>query len=197
MNCALVTGKKVKTPFVSKEIFMGLELIKDLVKDYGKDIRINLESVLSVEGAPGLSETQIFGTFLASAYATKNEKLKTLAEELVQGHLTAEEVEGVKSAATIMAMNNVYYRYLHLLEGQEDLKKLPAKLRMTVIGKPGIEKVNFEIYSLAVSAVEGCGMCINAHVHEIQKAGIENLGIQSVIRIAAVANATGQAILIG
>lgn len=175
---------------------MSLEILKDLVKDYGKDIRINIESVLTPEGAPGLSQTQIYGTFLASAYATKNEKLKGLAEDLVRGALSSEEIEGVKAAATIMAMNNVYYRYLHLMEGQEELKKLPAKLRMTVIGKPGIEKVNFELYSLAISAVEGCGMCINAHVHEIQKAGIENLGIQSAIRIAAVTNAVGQALII-
>lgn len=176
---------------------MSLEIIKDLVKDYGKDIRINLENILSTEGAPGLTQEQIFGTFLASAYATKNVSLKELAEELVRGKITPEEIEGVKAATTIMAMNNVYYRYLHLLEGQEELKKLPAKLRMSVIAKPGVAKVNFEMYSLAVSAVEGCGMCINAHVAEIQKAGVDFLGIQSVIRIAAVVNATGQAMSIG
>ena len=175
---------------------MSLETLKDLVKDYGKDIRINLESVLSADGAPGLNDTQIFGTFLASAYATKSEKLKEIAEEIVHGRLTPEEVEGVKSAATIMGMNNIYYRYLHLLEGNEELKKLPAKLRMTVIGKPGIEKVNFEIYSLAVSAISGCGMCINAHVEEVRKGGVDNLGIQSTIRIAAVTNAAAQALLI-
>lgn len=175
---------------------MSIETLKDLVKDYGKDIRINLENVLSPEGAPGLNDNQIYGTFLASAYATKSEKLKELAESIVQGKLSSEEVEGVKAASTIMGMNNIYYRYLHLLEGNEELKKLPAKLRMTVIGKPGIEKVNFEIYSLAVSAITGCGMCINAHVQEVRKAGIEDLGIQSAIRIASVVNATAQALFI-
>lgn len=175
---------------------MSLETLKDLVKDYGRDIRINLDSVLSAEGAPGLSDTQIFGTFLASAYATKSEKLKELAEEVVAGKLPVEEIEGIKAAVTIMGMNNIYYRYLHLLEGQDELKKLPAKLRMTIIGKPGIEKVNFELYSLAVSAITGCGMCINAHVHEVKKGGIEELGIQSAIRIASVTNATAQALFI-
>lgn len=175
---------------------MSLETLKDLVKDYGRDIRINLDSVLSAEGAPGLSDTQIFGTFLASAYATKSEKLKELAEEVVSGKLAVEEIEGIKAAVTIMGMNNIYYRYLHLLEGQDELKKLPAKLRMTIIGKPGIEKVNFELYSLAVSAITGCGMCINAHVHEVKKGGIEELGIQSAIRIASVTNATAQALFI-
>ena len=175
---------------------MSLDTLKDLVKDYGKDIRLNLESVLSPDGAPGLTETQIYGTFLASAYANKSETLKTLAEEIVRGRLTSEEIEGVKSAATIMGMNNIYYRYLHLLEGNEELKKLPAKLRMTVIGRPGIEKINFELYSLAVSAISGCGMCINAHVHEVLKGGVEDLGIQSAIRIAAVTQAAAQALFI-
>jgi alkyl hydroperoxide reductase subunit D len=95
-----------------------------------------------------------------------------------------------------MGMNNIYYRYLHLLEGEEELKKLPAKLRMQIIGKPGIEKGNFEIYSLAVSAITGCGMCINAHVNELRKHGLTDLGIQSAIRIAAVANGAAQALAI-
>lgn len=176
---------------------MNLETLKDVVKDYGRDIRINLESVLTVEGAPGLTEEQIFGTLLASAYAGKSEKLIALATEIASAKIGAEEIEGVKAAATIMGMNNVYYRYLHLLEGEEELKKLPARLRMQVIGKPGIAKVNFEIYCLAVSAVTGCGMCINAHVQELKKQGLEAPGIQSVIRIAAVTNGAAQALSIG
>lgn len=175
---------------------MSLETIKDLVKDYGRDIRINIETVLSTEGAPGLTKTQIYGTFLASAYATKSERLKELAEEYVQARLETSEIEGIKAASTIMGMNNIYYRYLHLLEGNDELKRLPAKLRMTVIGKPGIEKVNFELYSLAVSAITGCGMCINAHVEEVRKGGISDYGIQSAIRIASVTHALSQALFI-
>ena len=175
---------------------MSLNVIKDLVKDYAKDIRINLDTVLSPDGAPGLTQEQIYGTFLASAYASKSEKLKELAEAEVAAHLSSQEVEGIKAATSIMGMNNIYYRYLHLLEGNEELKKLPARLRMTVIGKPGIEKINFEIYSLAVSAISGCGMCINAHVHELKKAGLDDYGVQSTIRIAAVTNAAAQALLI-
>jgi len=175
---------------------MNLETLKDVVKDFGRDIRINLDSVLTTEGAPGLTEEQILGTFLASAYASKSEKLIEIATAIASAKIGAEEIEGVKAAATIMGMNNIYYRYLHLLEGNEELKKLPAKLRMQVIGKPGIAKVNFEIYSLAVSAITGCGMCINAHVQELKKHGVDDLGIQSAIRIAAVTNGAAQALLI-
>ncbi len=175
---------------------MSLETLKDLVKDYGRDIRINLDSVLSSEGAPGLTEEQIFGTFLASAYASKSPKLIELAEAITTSKIGEAEREGVKAAATIMGMNNIYYRYLHLLEGEEELKKLPAKLRMQVIGKPGIEKTNFEIYCLAVSAITGCGMCINAHIQEIRKHGVTDYGIQSAIRIASVTNGAAQALAI-
>ncbi len=176
---------------------MSLDILKDLVKDYGRDIRINLDSVLTAEGAPGLTETQIAGTFLAGAYAGKNPKLIELAEAIARERISSEEIEGVKAAVTIMGMNNIYYRYLHLLEGEEELKKLPAKLRMQIIAKPGIEKQNFEIYSLAVSAITGCGMCINSHIQELRKHGLSDLGIQSSIRIAAVTNAAAQALLIG
>lgn len=176
---------------------MSLETLKDVVKDYGRDIRINLDSVLSAEGAPGLTEEQIYGTFLAGAYATKSAKLIQLAQDIVSAKISAEELEGVKAAATIMGMNNIYYRYLHLLEGEEELKKLPAKLRMQIIGKPGIEKTNFEIYCLAVSAITGCGMCINAHIHELRRHGLTDLGIQSAVRISAVTNGAAQALVIG
>jgi alkyl hydroperoxide reductase subunit D len=175
---------------------VSLETLKDVVKDYGRDIRINLDSVLSVEGAPGLSSVQIFGTFLAGAFASKSPKLIQIAGEIASEKIDEAEIEGVRAAATIMGMNNIYYRYLHLLEGEEDLKKLPAKLRMQVIARPGIEKVNFEIYSLAVSAITGCGMCINAHVQELKKHGVSDEGIQSVIRIAAVTHGAAQALVI-
>jgi len=73
---------------------------------------------------------------------------------------------------------------------------MPAGLRMNVIGNPGIEKVDFELYSLAVSAINGCGMCIDAHVHEVVKGGISKQGVQSSIRIASVLAAAAQALII-
>ena len=176
---------------------MSLAVIKDVLKDYAKDQRLNIESVLTPEGAAGLTEEQIIGTFLASAYATKLPSLIEMAEALAVEKISAIEIEGVKAAATVMGMNNVYYRFLHLLEGHDDIKKMPAKLRMNILAKPGIEKVNFEVYSLAVSAINACGMCITAHVHELEKAGVSSEGIQSTVRIASVTNAIAQAIVIG
>ncbi len=175
---------------------MSIKEIKSQLGEYAKDIKLNLGNVLSEEGAAGLDEKQIAGIALASAYATKNTQLIEAIAAEASERLSAEEVQATKAAATIMGMNNIYYRFVHLVSDGEYMK-LPANLRMNVIGNPGIEKVTFELESLAVSAITGCGMCIDAHVREVEKAGISKQGVQSTIRIAAVINATAQALVIG
>jgi alkyl hydroperoxide reductase subunit D len=91
-------------------------------------------------------------------------------------------------AAAIMAMNNVYYRFLHLVE-DEEYSKLRAGLRMNVIANPGAARENFELWSLAVSAVNGCGKCITAHEKVLREAGVSREQIQAAVRIAAVVHA--------
>lgn len=172
-----------------------LQEIQNAIGDSGRDIRVNLETVLSDDGAPGLTRVQREGIALACAFATGPSELASAIRSHGFEVLTTEVVEAAKSAATIMAMNNVYYRAMHLTE-DKSITQLPARLRMTVIGRPGIPKVDFELMSLAVSAIAGCGACINAHMKEGQKAGISPEGLQSAIRIAAVLNAAHQALRI-
>lgn len=174
---------------------MNLEQLKEQIPDFGRDIRLNLESVLSEEGAPGLTVGQIWGVALASAYALGSKPLVDTVLTSSAGALDDATVEGAKAAATIMAMNNVYYRSMHLMEDAE-LKKLPARLRMNVIGKPGIAKIDFELMCFGVSAIAGCGQCLTAHLHEIRKAGVSNEGSQSALRIASVLNAAFAALRI-
>jgi alkyl hydroperoxide reductase subunit D len=88
-------------------------------------------------------------------------------------------------------MNNVYYRALHLLSNRE-YAALPARLRMNVIASPGVERADFELWSLAVSAINGCGLCLDSHEAELRKAGLGAQEIQAALRIAAVVNAVGQ-----
>jgi alkyl hydroperoxide reductase subunit D len=175
---------------------MTIEQLRDSLGDYAKDIRLNLGAVLTPDGAPDLTTNQIFGIALASAYSTKSAAVIAAVKEDAATVLSEAELNATKAAATIMAMNNIYYRFNHLVSDPE-FGKMPAKLRMNVIGAPGIEKVDFELYSLAVSAINGCGMCMDAHVHEVSKAGVSKLGIQSAIRIASVVNAVAQAAVIG
>lgn len=168
---------------------MKLQELREQIPDFGRDIKLNLESVLSPEGIPGLSFMQTSAIALACAYAVKELDLAVAIRADLQ---VAEEVDlAAKGAAAIMAMNNVYYRSMHLIEDKE-IGKLPAKLRMNIIGKPGIAKADFELMCLAVSAIAGCGMCLNAHIHEVRKHGITNEGIHAAVRIASVINAAKQ-----
>ena len=174
---------------------MSIQNLKSALPDFAKDIKLNLSSVLTEEGSAGLSASQIAMIALGSAYATKESDIvKNVAAE-VSDVLSDEDVEAVKAATTIMAMNNIYYRFTHLCS-DNSYATMPAKLRMNVMAKPGIEKVDFELISLAVSAIEGCGMCIDSHVSVIAKHGISKEGIQSSIRIAATINAVAQALAI-
>jgi len=174
---------------------MNLADLINSIPDFARDIRLNVESVLTPEGAPGLTPEQLGGTALACAYATGSAPVVAALEGEFANKLAPETVVAAKSAAAIMAMNNVYYRFIHLAEDPE-LKKLPARLRMNVIGKPGVAKVDFELMSLAVSALAGCGMCIQSHIHEVKKAGLSDSAVQSAARIAAVIQAARTSISI-
>jgi len=173
---------------------MSIDALKEQFPDTARDIKLNLSKVLSEEGAPGLTQAQIYATALACAHATRSVPLIEAMTAEVNGKISAEEINAAKAAATIMAMNNVYYRFIHLA-ADDEIKKMPANLRMQVIASPGVPKVDFEIYSLAVSAINGCGMCMESHVHEVVKGGLTKQGAQSAIRIAAVVNAAAQALV--
>jgi lipoyl-dependent peroxiredoxin subunit D len=90
-----------------------------------------------------------------------------------------------------MGMNNVYYRSLHLLSNPE-YRTLRAGLRMNVLANPGVEKTDFELWSTAVSAINGCGMCLDSHEAELKKHGVPATHIQAALRIAAVVNAVSR-----
>jgi len=164
-------------------------------KDYAKDIKLNLSSVLKEDPESSLSQNQIYAIALASAFATKNSELVDFILEKSQNVISDAEIEAAKAAAAIMAMNNVYYRFGHLVSDDEYLK-MPAKLRMNIIGNHGIAKDDFEFYSLAVSAINGCGLCIDSHVKNLIKSGLAKSTIAHSIRIASVINAAAQSLFI-
>ncbi|OYX34508.1 MAG: alkyl hydroperoxide reductase [Caulobacterales bacterium 32-69-10] len=165
---------------------MSLDTVRDLLPDYAKDLSLNLSS-LSNETV--LNDQQKWGAFLVSAWAVgQPDVVKAVEAAATAGGLTAEAAKGAKAAAAIMGMNNVYYRALHLMKNQE-YRTLPAKLRMNVIANPGVDKGDFELWCTAVSAVNGCGMCLDSHEEELRKRGVPNTSIQAALRIAAVVNA--------
>ncbi len=166
----------------------SLDTIRDSIPDYARDLKLNLGSVLATTGAPGLSEQQIWSVALAAAIASRNVAFTRDVEALAAQHLDAAYLSGSKAAAAIMGMNNIYYRFLHLV-GDAEYSQMPARLRMNVIGNPGIDKLDFELICLAVSAINGCGKCIEAHEHNLRKHEVSREAIQSAVRIAATLHA--------
>jgi alkyl hydroperoxide reductase subunit D len=165
-----------------------LDGIRDLLPDYARDLNLNLASVLSTGGAPGLSAKQIWAIALASAIAARNTGLARSVEAQSRAHLAEVELQGAKAAAAIMGMNNIYYRFLHLVENDE-YQSMPARLRMNVIANHGIDKLDFELISLAVSAVNGCGLCVSSHEKKLRQHEVSREAIQSAVRIAATVHA--------
>jgi alkyl hydroperoxide reductase subunit D len=164
---------------------MTIDTIRAALPDYAKDLKLNLSALLN-DGS--LSEQQRWGTLLATALAARNAKLvSAIAAEAAQ-HLTPEAIAAAKAAASIMAMNNIYYRFTHLA-ADPDYARMPARLRMNVIANPGVDRIDFELWSLAVSAINGCGTCIDAHDQVLRQAGVSRDSIQQAVRIASVIHA--------
>lgn len=164
---------------------MSIDSIKALIPDYARDLRLNLGNLAA---DPSLSDTQRAGCFIACAIASREPQLITAALNEFAPALTAEQLSAAKSAAAIMAMNNIYYRFTHLTSNPE-YGKLPAKLRMNVIANPGAAKVDFELWCLAVSAINGCGLCVDSHEKILKEHGVTTEQIQTAVRIAAVLHA--------
>lgn len=168
-----------------------LDTLRDAIPDYARDLKLNLGSVLAATGAPGLTEKQIWAVALASAVASRNPQFTRDIETLATTHLDAAHINGARAAAAIMGMNNIYYRFLHLVEDAE-YAQMPARLRMNVIGNPGIDKQDFELLALAVSAINGCGTCVASHERTLRKHGLGREAVQSAVRIAATIHAVAR-----
>jgi len=164
---------------------MSLKEFADTLPDYAKDLRLNLSSALSDQL---LGDQRKYGLLLACAHGTGYHPLVEATEAEIEGKLSLEAANAARGAAAIMAMNNVYYRFVHLASNPE-YATMRAGLRMNFIGSPGIEKADFELFSLAVSAMNGCGMCIDSHEKVLQQHSVKAETIQAAARIGAIMKA--------
>ncbi len=165
---------------------MSIDALREALPAYAKDLSLNL-NVLIAETV--LTDQQKWGCFLATAYAVGQADVLKAVEGA--SNLSDAAKSAAKAAAAIMSMNNVYYRALHLMENH-DYRTLPARLRMSVISNPGVEKIDFELWCAAVSAINGCGMCLDAHEAELRRHNTSAVAIQAALRIASVVNAVSR-----
>lgn len=164
---------------------LTLEQLTQAIPAYAKDLKLNLSSMLR---QTELTPQQTWGTAVATALAAGNRDVYSAILTEAEKNLSPEVLEGAKAAAAIMGMNNVFYRFQHLVE-KEKYTTLPTRLRMNIIRQHGADPVDFELWSLAVSAVNGCGKCITSHERVLIEKGVNEETITAAIRIASVISA--------
>lgn len=164
---------------------MKLETLLERLPDFANDLRLNLTALLD---QTEISAQQLWGTAVASAAAAKSSALLNTVIEEAGDRLSPQAVTAAKTAAAIMGMNNVYFRFLHL-SGNPKYRTIPARLRMNAMRTHGIERADFELWCIAVSAINACEDCIRAHEKAAKEAGLSEEQILAAIRLAAVVSA--------
>jgi alkyl hydroperoxide reductase subunit D len=161
---------------------MSMQKLLDSLPAYAKDMKLNLSSLLT---QPELTPVQTWGTLVAVAIACRNAEVTETIITEAEKHLTPEQLNGAKAAATIMGMNNVYYRFLHLTTN-EKYATIPARLRMNIMRNHGADHLDFELWCTAVSAINNCGACVSSHEKVLRDKGISEETILAAVRLAAV-----------
>ena len=171
-------------------VMNATESLRARIPEYARDIKLNLQSVLQ----PGtLSAEQRWGVAVASAAAARNRELFDALIADAQAEVGAAVIDDALAAASIMAMNNVYYRFRHLI-GKESYEQKPARLRMQRIARPATNKTDFELFCIAVSAINACELCIRSHEAIVLEGGLTEDHVHEAVRIAAVVNAAATAL---
>lgn len=170
---------------------MSLDALIDSLPGFAKDIKLNYSSL--IRNNMELSTQQLWGTVVATAMATRSEALTAAAVETAAAHLSPEALEAAKTAAAIMGMNNIFYRFQHL-STNEKYSTMGARLRMNGLRTHGVEALDFELWCLAVSAINGCGKCVDSHEHVVREKGATEELVMAVIRVSSVVHAMGCAL---
>lgn len=165
----------------------SIEVVRSELADAHKDTRLNLQAVL--EGG-SLTPEQRWGVAVGSAYAARNERLKeAMINEAKKALANAEPVlEDARAAASLMGMNNVYYRFRHMI-GKESYSTKRPGLRMNRLAQVLTSKVDFELVCLAISAINGCEMCVQSHEKVVLEGGLSEDQVHDAVRIASVIHA--------
>lgn len=168
----------------------AVEALRDSIPEPARDIKVNLQSVLQAES---LTAAQRWGVAIASAVAARSPRLRDAFLADAREAVGPEVIDDALAAASLMAMNNIFYRFRHMV-AKESYTQKPARLRMQRIARPATNKPDFELFCLAVSAINGCEMCIRSHEDAVIKGGLSEDQVYDAVRIAATVNAAAVAI---
>jgi alkyl hydroperoxide reductase subunit D len=170
---------------------LSLELLEQGESRYLRDLKLNFSTTLTSEH---LSPKECALLGLTTAVNNNNKALiQYFTQYAAAQEASAEEIAEAAACASLLASNNIFYRFRHFTQ-KEKYTQIPARIRMQLMVKPVTGKEFFELMSLAVSAVNGCEMCVNAHEDSLIKMGTTEERIFDAIRIASLVTATGKII---
>jgi lipoyl-dependent peroxiredoxin subunit D len=167
---------------------MSIDTLIDGLPNYAKDPKLNYSTLVRQNSE--LTPQQLWGTVVASAIAVRNDELTEAVLAEAAKHLAPQALDAAKAAAAVMGMNNIYYRFLHLTSN-EKYGTLPARLRMNVMRTHGVDHVDFELWALAVSAINGCGKCVDSHEKVVREKNVSEETVLAIVRIASILHAIG------
>jgi alkyl hydroperoxide reductase subunit D len=162
--------------------------VGEMTTSVRRDLGNNLQKIVE---SSSLTPQEAYLLMLSVSQSLALTSFRDFAEDKLKSlDMTAEQILEGRESAAIMGMNNIYYRFRHMIKtGQshevaESYKM--AGLRMTSLAKPVLGKPVFELLALAVSSINGCEMCVNSHEVELRKHGIEPDKIHDAVRLAAI-----------
>ncbi|MCE9593143.1 MAG: carboxymuconolactone decarboxylase family protein [Planctomycetes bacterium] len=161
----------------------ALENLRTGIGEFGKDLRLNLQSVL--EGASVLDLKQRWGVAVTAAATLRQRELTLAVVADARAQVGEDVVEDALAAAALMGMNNVFYRFRHLV-GKDGYAAKPARLRMNRMAQLRANKLDFELFALAASTLGGCAACVQAHERAVLEGGMSDDHVLDAVRICAV-----------
>jgi alkyl hydroperoxide reductase subunit D len=140
---------------------MTFQELLDSIPEYAKDLKLNLGSVMEQSE---LTAQQAWGTAVACSLAARNPQLYGAVLAEAGARLSPQALFGARAAAAVMGMNNIFYRFRHFAS-------------------------NEKLWCLAVSAINGCQVCVDSHEHAVRDKGLSEETVLAAIRIAATIHA--------
>jgi len=161
----------------------ALDLLEEGKSRYITDLKINFKNSFESEY---LSKKEVALLGLAIAVNANNRVLRQFFRDsaAAEGATEAEIAEAV-ACASLLSANNVFYRFRHFMN-KERYNEIPARIKMNIMAKPVTGKEFFELMSLAVSAVNGCEMCVTSHEKSLIELGAREERVFEAVRLAAV-----------
>lgn len=176
---ALLADLNIEEQFISPE----LQALSAAESRYLKDIKVSLSTALSTDT---LTRKEAYLIALAVAVNEKHTILReAFTRKAVNEGASEKEISETIACTSLLNANNVYYRFRHFMQ-EEFYNNAPAGIRMSIMANPVMGKEFFELLSLAVSALNGCELCVTSHEKAVIGHGSTKQRIHDAVRLAAV-----------